>query len=97
MIPCAITGLGLVTPAGVGYAAFERALAELVRDPERLFRGRPSLLDPEKISEPMAAECFDFDAKRFLGDKGLRNFDRLTKLLIVSAKGAEAVRTVCLW
>ncbi|HKP56063.1 MAG TPA: beta-ketoacyl synthase N-terminal-like domain-containing protein [Polyangiales bacterium] len=86
MIPCAITGLGLVTPAGIGYAAFERALGELAREPEQLFRGRPSLLDPEKIGEPMAAECFDFDAKRFLGDKGLRNFDRLTKLLIVSGK-----------
>ncbi|HKU44169.1 MAG TPA: beta-ketoacyl synthase N-terminal-like domain-containing protein [Polyangiales bacterium] len=86
MTPCAITGLGLVTPAGVGYSAFERALGELAREPDSLFRGRPSLLDRDKLGEPLAAECHDFDAKRFLGDKGLRNFDRLTKLLIVSGK-----------
>jgi 3-oxoacyl-(acyl-carrier-protein) synthase len=84
--PYAITGLGLVTPAGIGAEAFERALPELAREPGLLFRNRPSLLDPEKLGEAIAAECHDFDAKRYLGDKGLRNFDRLTKLLIVSGK-----------
>lgn len=87
MTAFAITGLGLVSPAGVGFGALRRALAEeLCSEPLRLFHGRPSLLDPEKIEGPIAAECHDFDAKRFLGDKGLRNFDRLTKFLIVSAK-----------
>jgi 3-oxoacyl-[acyl-carrier-protein] synthase II len=85
--PFAITGLGLVSAAGVGFAALQRALSEeLLGEPLRLFRDRPSLLDPQKIDRPIAAECHDFDAKRFLGDKGLRNFDRLTKFLIVSAK-----------
>jgi 3-oxoacyl-[acyl-carrier-protein] synthase II len=84
--PYAITGAGLVTSAGIGYPAFERALAALVLDPERLFRDRPSLLDRDKLGPAVAAECYDFDAKKFLGDKGLRNFDRLTKLLVVSAK-----------
>jgi len=84
--PYAITGLGLVTPAGIGSEAFERALPELARSPGKLFRDRPSLLDREKFGESIAAECHDFDAKRYLGDKGLRNFDRLTKLLIVSGK-----------
>lgn len=86
MKPYAITGLGLVTPAGIGAEAFERALPMLAREPGVLFRDRPSLLDREKLGEPIAAECHDFDAKKFLGDKGLRNFDRLTKLLIVSGK-----------
>ena len=86
MKPYAVTGLGLVTPAGIGYAEFERALPALAREPDGLFRGRPSLLDPQKLGQPVAAECHDFDAKQFLGDKGLRNFDRLTKLLIVSGK-----------
>jgi 3-oxoacyl-(acyl-carrier-protein) synthase len=84
--PYAITGLGLVTPAGIGVEAFERALPALAREPESLFRDRPSLLDKQKLGEPVAAECHDFDPKRYLGDKGLRNFDRLTKLLIVSGK-----------
>lgn len=86
MTPYAITGLGLVSPAGVGHDAFMQALAELANDPHALFRDRPSLLDVAKLGATTAAECHDFDAKRFLGDKGLRNFDRLTKLLIVSAK-----------
>jgi len=86
VIPYAITGVGLVSPAGIGFEAFERALATLAGDPQALFREHPSLLDPAKLSGTTAAECHDFDPKRFLGDKGLRNFDRLTKLLIVSAK-----------
>lgn len=85
MKPCAITGYGLVSPIGIGAAAFEAALRRTEGAPD-VFHGRPSRLDPKVIVEPVAAECHDFDAKQYLGDKGLRNFDRLTKLLIVSAK-----------
>jgi 3-oxoacyl-[acyl-carrier-protein] synthase II len=86
----AITGVGIVSPLGVGYETFRAALAAWAREPRDLFGGHESLLDPNKIVQPMAAECLDFDPKVHLGDKGLRNFDRLTKLLIVSGKLALA-------
>lgn len=82
----AITGVGLVSPLGIGFAEFERELAAHARAPRDLFHGHASLLDPKKVAEPSAAECLSFDAKEQLGDKGLRNFDRLTKLLIVAGK-----------
>ena len=85
MNPFAITGVGLVSPLGVGYPDFARGLAAWASEPKDLFSG-PTLLDPAKIEAPMAAECATFDAKLHLGDKGLRNFDRLTKLLIVCGK-----------
>lgn len=86
MNPFAITGVGLVSALGTGWDEFERRLAEWVSAPRDLFRGHETLLDPKKVSAPEAAECLGFDAKVHLGDKGLRNFDRLTKLLIVSGK-----------
>lgn len=85
MKSCAITGYGLVSPIGVGAEAFEAALSQRDGLPDA-FHDRPSRLDESIIAQPLAAECCEFDAKRYLGEKGLRNFDRLTKLLIVSAK-----------
>jgi 3-oxoacyl-(acyl-carrier-protein) synthase len=84
--PFTITGVGLVSPLGIGFEAFSRGLAAYAERPRDLFRDHPSLLDPNKIPEPSAAECQGFEARDYLGDKGLRNFDRLTKMLIVSAK-----------
>jgi 3-oxoacyl-[acyl-carrier-protein] synthase II len=83
--PFAITGLGLVSPIGIGYEAFRQGLVAAADGAVNAFEG-PTLLDPQKVQEPIAAECHAFDAKTYLGDKGLRNFDRLTKMLIVSAK-----------
>jgi 3-oxoacyl-(acyl-carrier-protein) synthase len=84
--PYAITGLGLVSALGVGYPAFEAGLRAWGEGSRDLFHGRASLLDPQRIDDPTAAECHDFDAKEILGDKGIRNFDRLTKMLVTSGK-----------
>jgi 3-oxoacyl-(acyl-carrier-protein) synthase len=84
--PYAITGVGLVSPLGTGFEQFRGGLAQWSAAPYDLFRAHPTVLDAKKVSQPIAAQCADFDAKKFLGDKGLRNFDRLTKFLIVSAK-----------
>ena len=81
----AVTGLGLISPLGNGYAEFEPALSEWAHGPRPLFTRSSSVLDNDKVADALVAEC-NFDAKRYLGDKGLRNFDRLTKLLIVSGK-----------
>ena len=86
MTPYAITGVGLVSPLGTGYPAFERELARWAAEPHGVFRSDRSLLDPARVADPLTAECLAFDAKEHLGDKGLRNFDRLTKLLIVCGK-----------
>jgi 3-oxoacyl-(acyl-carrier-protein) synthase len=84
--PFAITGVGLVNPLGVGYPEFVRELESWANAPRDLFAGHDTLLDPTKVEAPMAAECLSFDAKQYLGDKGLRNHDRLTKLLLVCGK-----------
>jgi len=81
-----VTGVGVVSPLGTGYEVFSKSLAEWAEQPRDLFSGHDSLLDPKQVPQPMAAECSDFDPKLYLGDKGLRNFDRLTKLLLVCGR-----------
>jgi 3-oxoacyl-[acyl-carrier-protein] synthase II len=68
--PCAVTGVGLVSPIGIGRAKFFEALRAGTRPPAR----------DGQLEVP------DFDAARFLGEKGLRSLDRLTKLLVVAAR-----------
>jgi 3-oxoacyl-[acyl-carrier-protein] synthase II len=68
--PCAVTGVGLVSSLGIGRAKFF----------EGLRGGRRPLARDGQLEVP------DFDAARYLGDKGLRSLDRLTKLLVVAAR-----------
>jgi 3-oxoacyl-[acyl-carrier-protein] synthase II len=68
--PRAITGVGVVSPLGVGRQAFFDAILAGVR---------PAAKDGH-LGVP------DFDATKYLGDKGLRSLDRLTKLLVVAAR-----------
>lgn len=42
--------------------------------------------DPSAYGDPRILEVPDFDPKRYLGEKGLRTLDRLTKLLLVAAR-----------
>ncbi len=88
MKPLAVTGLGVVSPLGVGREAFFESLGDADAARERAFGGEPTVLDPEKIPNARAAEAWGFEASDYLGPKGLRNFDRLTKLMIVAAKHA---------
>jgi 3-oxoacyl-(acyl-carrier-protein) synthase len=70
MNPRAITGLGIVSNVATGGA--DAFLAAMKNGP-------PKLTVPR-------AELTDFDPTKYLGDKGLRTLDRLTKLLIVAAR-----------
>ncbi len=88
MRPLAITGLGVVSSIGVGREAFFGALRYPGAAQERAFGKQPTVLDPAKLPEARAAEVWGFDAEAYLGNKGIRNFDRLTKFLIVAAKHA---------
>jgi 3-oxoacyl-(acyl-carrier-protein) synthase len=81
----AITGFGICCVLGVGREAFLQAmrsptpLQELARLPVKGW-------DPTAHPNAQVAEVPDFDATRWLGDKGLRTLDRLTKLMIVAAR-----------
>lgn len=86
MKPLAITGVGVVCPIGVDRAAFAGALMDPRAATERAFASTPTVLAADKVPNAIAAEAWAFDPAQSLGDKGLRNFDRLTKLMIVAAK-----------
>ncbi len=85
MLPRAVTGLGVVSTVGIGREAFFRALAE----PKRLSAStaRPvESFDATAYPNAAVAEVLAFDPTKYLGDKGLRTLDRLTKILIVAAR-----------
>ncbi len=84
MEPLAITGLGITGPLGVGRSAWYRCMKEPAG--HQAFRRNSSVLSSDKFPDAVVAEAWGFDAKDYLGTKGLRNFDRLTKLMIVAAK-----------
>jgi len=77
-----ITGIGIVSPVGMGRDHFWDAL----------FHGRTgfrpvSLFDASRFTPvPLAGEIYGFDAVPILGKKGLRELDRSTRLLNVAAK-----------
>lgn len=83
MKPLAITGYGAVTPYGVGREAITNALASGVSAP---LSRTDSPLVSEDLRDESLFDARDFDPAKVLGDKGLRNFDRMTKLMIVAGK-----------
>jgi 3-oxoacyl-(acyl-carrier-protein) synthase len=85
VVPRAITGLGIVSCAGTGREAFVEAMRRptlLAKRP----RGALESFDASKYQDVAAAEVPGFDPTKYLGDKGLRTLDRLTKLLIVAGR-----------
>jgi 3-oxoacyl-[acyl-carrier-protein] synthase II len=88
MLPLAITGLGIVSPLGVGREAFGAVLGDARAAKRKAFAGPREVLIGERFERARVAELGSFDAVQYLGDKGLRNFDRLTRMLIVAAKHA---------
>jgi 3-oxoacyl-(acyl-carrier-protein) synthase len=76
-----ITGIGVLSPIGIGKDAFCEAL----------FQGKTgfktiSLFDTSSFNVHSAGEIRDFDPISFLGKKGLRTLDRSTRLLSSAAK-----------
>lgn len=82
----AITGVGQVSPIGLGIEALREAFDDPTRAAERAFQSASTVLDHDKFPEAHAAEVWGFDPNVALGEKGHRNFDRLTKYLIAAAK-----------
>jgi 3-oxoacyl-(acyl-carrier-protein) synthase len=85
MKPRALTGLGILSAVGIGREPFLRAMYA----PVPLAKQAPGPIeafDASRYPDARAAEVPSFDATKFLGDKGLRSLDRLTKLMIVAAR-----------
>jgi 3-oxoacyl-[acyl-carrier-protein] synthase II len=75
-----ITGLGAVTPVGIGVSAYWDAICA----------GRPgvgplTLVDPALVPSKVGAECPDFDPKAALGPKDARRLDRATQFAMAAA------------
>jgi 3-oxoacyl-(acyl-carrier-protein) synthase len=81
LTPRAVTGIGVVSSIGVGWRAFADGLATGARP-----SARPSSFDPTPYGASQVAEVAHFDAAKYLGDKGLRTLDRLSKLLVVAVR-----------
>ncbi len=82
----AVTGLGVVSPIGIGRERLWESLADPQRAERDAFGGTSTVLSPEQFPDAGVAEVWGWDPSRWLGEKGHRNFDRLTKFLIVAAK-----------
>ncbi len=76
-----ITGIGIVASNGLGKVAFWNALEKGESGIKKV-----SLFDTSNMKTKLAGEIKDFDAKLYLGEKGLRLLDRSTKLVNVAAK-----------
>jgi 3-oxoacyl-[acyl-carrier-protein] synthase II len=78
-----ITGIGVVSPIGIGKDAFWQGLKE----------GRSgikpvTLFDTSCVTSKLAGQIDNFNAEFFLGTKGLRNMDRATLFVLCASKMA---------
>ena len=78
-----ITGVGVVTSNGMGKDEFWLNLRQGVSGIKEV-----SLFETDSLKTHTAGEIKDFDAAKFLGQKGLRTLDRTTKIVNVAAKFA---------
>jgi 3-oxoacyl-(acyl-carrier-protein) synthase len=85
MTPRLVTGLGIACALGTGAEAFFRGLADTKRL-SALPASAITSFDVTKYPDARIVEVPGFDATKYLGDKGLRTLDRLTKLLVVAAR-----------
>jgi 3-oxoacyl-[acyl-carrier-protein] synthase II len=78
-----VTGLGAVTPVGVGAKAYWDAITA-----GHSGVGPLTLVDPELVPSKVAAECLDFDPAASLGPKEAKRLDRSTQFALTSAREA---------
>jgi 3-oxoacyl-[acyl-carrier-protein] synthase II len=84
LFDAAITGLGLVTPAGVGVAASWQAICDA--------EATAAAADPalSALSTDFSARAGDFDGDAMLGRRKTWRLDRCTQLALVAAREALA-------
>ncbi|CAN5130450.1 beta-ketoacyl-ACP synthase II [soil metagenome] len=76
-----ITGIGVVSPIGVGRKKFWKALLA-----NESGAGPITLFDPDGYEVRIAAECTDFDPKVFMDRKSASRTDRFAQMGLASAK-----------
>ena len=76
-----ITGIGIVSPIGIGKDEYWNSLVQ-----GKTGFSPVSLFDTSALNVHYAGEISDFDPVPLLGKKGLRTLDRSTKLVSVAAK-----------
>lgn len=81
-----ITGMGAVSPNGVGNAAFSRSILEGRSGVKRISR-----FDPAKIPVQIAGEVHDFDELAWIEKKERRHVSRVLPLALAAA--TEALQT----
>ena len=74
-----ITGIGLVTPVGVGRTTFWGSLLA-----NESGAGPITLFDPESFDVKIAAECTDFEPRDFMDRKAAQRMDRFAQFAIAS-------------
>jgi 3-oxoacyl-[acyl-carrier-protein] synthase II len=80
-----ITGIGIVSPIGIGKEAYWDALKN-----GRNGFGRISFFDPSAYPCHIDAEVRDFDPEKFVDKKKARRMDRFTQFAMAGAKMAVA-------
>ncbi|MBI4633629.1 MAG: beta-ketoacyl-[acyl-carrier-protein] synthase family protein [Deltaproteobacteria bacterium] len=78
-----VSGIGMVTPLGIGKDAFAEAL----------FRGDSGIreiaaFDASRFASHLGAEVRSFSARDFVSVKNLRKMDRLSQMVVASARMA---------
>src|SRR5215208_976541 len=76
-----VTGVGIVSPIGVGRKAFWSSLLA-----NESGVGPISLFDASNFDVRIAAECTDFDPKDFMDRKAAQRTDRFTQFGLAAAK-----------
>src|SRR5919199_5768517 len=74
-----ITGIGLVTPIGVGRKKFWDSLLTNENGV-----GPITVFDPEGLEVKIAAECTDFEPKDFMDRKTAQRMDRFAQFALAS-------------
>jgi 3-oxoacyl-[acyl-carrier-protein] synthase II len=78
-----VTGLGCVTPVGIGKDVFWNSLLE-----GKSGIGRITRFDPTDYATQIAGEVKDFDPSQFIDKKEAKRMDRFTQYAVASAKMA---------
>jgi len=78
-----VTGLGVVTPLGIGVDRFWGAVRSGKSGVKRISR-----FDPEGLTSQIAATIDDFDPDQLIGRRESRRMDRTTQMAVVAARMA---------